>query len=635
MTREEQLDFCRKCKNRKFDNEQGIICRLTDAKADFEDECPSFELDPYVKDKNHDPQLEAPSHEIIKNLSNQSLDIFKPYQDFSSAIFGGSLVAFIGALLWAVITVATEYQIGFMAIGIGLLVGHSVRYFGAGVDQKFGILGAILALVSCLLGNLFAQIGFVAQAEGISFLLALKLFDYSLVPEIYAQTFGVMDILFYGIAIGEGYKFAFRSISKDDLSEIKAGSFNPEPSGYNVRKIVVGISIVVFGALLFLINQGAEGEVTFKYEDGSVMSQGEYESGKEHGLWKYWYPSGKLQLEANFDNGTPHGPWNWYFESGSPSSINNYYKGMLHGFNANYHFTGVLSDSGRYVNGRLQGPWAYYTESGRLMVKGSFERDYQQGKWVTFYENGQKSTEGSYLEGDKTGPWNYWAENGQKISELFHEKNNNQYLNSWNKDGVQVVKNGEGTYSEYHENGKVSLQGEVKNKRPSGTWTFYYENGDKMEEGVFENNTYRVINTWKTDGKMGVKDGNGLYEKFDGSGYLAIEKGTITDGLRTGTWENINESTGEVSVQVNYVNGKLEGPYFEYSEDASLVTKGTMKDNERHGEWVWMYDTGEVECTVTYEKGKKQGEQPFYNHAGEVMRVEIYKDGQLIEEKVH
>lgn len=43
MTREEQLRYCKVCKNQKFDLQQGIICSLTNTKADFEDSCDSFE----------------------------------------------------------------------------------------------------------------------------------------------------------------------------------------------------------------------------------------------------------------------------------------------------------------------------------------------------------------------------------------------------------------------------------------------------------------------------------------------------------------------------------------------------------------------------------------------------------------
>ncbi len=42
ITRDQQLVYCRVCKNQKFDLQQGIICGLTGRHADFEGTCPSF-----------------------------------------------------------------------------------------------------------------------------------------------------------------------------------------------------------------------------------------------------------------------------------------------------------------------------------------------------------------------------------------------------------------------------------------------------------------------------------------------------------------------------------------------------------------------------------------------------------------
>ncbi|MEN8125980.1 MAG: DUF4328 domain-containing protein [Bacteroidota bacterium] len=45
MTREEQLEFCKRCTFRKMDMKQGLICNLRGQKATFQDECPDYEVD--------------------------------------------------------------------------------------------------------------------------------------------------------------------------------------------------------------------------------------------------------------------------------------------------------------------------------------------------------------------------------------------------------------------------------------------------------------------------------------------------------------------------------------------------------------------------------------------------------------
>ncbi len=42
MTREERLRFCKLCKNRKMDFQQGLLCNLTGKHADFEGSCSKF-----------------------------------------------------------------------------------------------------------------------------------------------------------------------------------------------------------------------------------------------------------------------------------------------------------------------------------------------------------------------------------------------------------------------------------------------------------------------------------------------------------------------------------------------------------------------------------------------------------------
>lgn len=51
MTREEQLKFCSVCQHRKMDMGQGLICELTNAKADFEEKCENYLEDAEKKQK--------------------------------------------------------------------------------------------------------------------------------------------------------------------------------------------------------------------------------------------------------------------------------------------------------------------------------------------------------------------------------------------------------------------------------------------------------------------------------------------------------------------------------------------------------------------------------------------------------
>ena len=220
MRRDEQLAFCKKCSNRKMDVQQGLLCNLTGEKATFTNECPDFNLDPTVKVELNDTEpLE--NQDIKAKLSTDAYERLRIEQNLPMAIISGSIAGLIGAILWGVITVATNYQIGYMAIAIGAGVGFSMRYFGKGVDQIFGISGGLIAILSCAVGNFLSVMGFVAQAEGLGYFETLTRFDYSFLIPVMTETFSAMDILFYAFAGYEGYKFAFRVFTEKELSTVK------------------------------------------------------------------------------------------------------------------------------------------------------------------------------------------------------------------------------------------------------------------------------------------------------------------------------------------------------------------------------------------------------------------------------
>ena len=104
-----------------------------------------------------------------------------------------------------------------MAIAIGFMVGYAIRYYGKGIDIIFGVLGAILSLCGCLLGNFLSIVGFAASSEGMGYIEVLTSIEYSLIPALIIDTFNPMDLLFYSLAIYEGYKFSFREIKQEDV----------------------------------------------------------------------------------------------------------------------------------------------------------------------------------------------------------------------------------------------------------------------------------------------------------------------------------------------------------------------------------------------------------------------------------
>lgn len=178
-----------------------------------------------MTNSNQEPEeIKAEDHDQTSQVIDQDklklyIEKLKLEQNLIGGLLFGAAASIIGAIAWAVITVITKYQIGYMAIAVGFLVGYAVRYQGKGIDQIFGISGAILALLGCLLGNYLSIIGFIANQENLGYFQTLMLIDLNLIPEIMSESFQPMDLFFYGLAIYEGYKFSFRTFTEQELAD--------------------------------------------------------------------------------------------------------------------------------------------------------------------------------------------------------------------------------------------------------------------------------------------------------------------------------------------------------------------------------------------------------------------------------
>ena len=141
-------------------------------------------------------------------------------QNLAMGVLGGIGAAALGAWVWAMVAYYTDYQIGWMAIGVGFLVGYSVRQFGKGVDTSFGVIGAVFSLAGCLAGNLLTVCVFIAKEEGVEVTAVLSQLDFETAVEMLVETFNPMDILFYGFALYYGYRNSFYRISDEKLKEL-------------------------------------------------------------------------------------------------------------------------------------------------------------------------------------------------------------------------------------------------------------------------------------------------------------------------------------------------------------------------------------------------------------------------------
>lgn len=132
-----------------------------------------------------------------------------------SAFVMGAIACVVAGAIWAGITIATGYQIGWIAIGVGFLVGTVIRIAARGSDALiYGAIGAVFAVLACFLGDFFYVVSLYAEADDVGLMTAL--FNLGNWADGISATISYvatdpMTWLFYGLAGWEGYYIPCKS----------------------------------------------------------------------------------------------------------------------------------------------------------------------------------------------------------------------------------------------------------------------------------------------------------------------------------------------------------------------------------------------------------------------------------------
>jgi hypothetical protein len=221
ITREQQVAYCKKCTLRLMDFNQGLLCSLTGQKASFTHECPDFTQDESVKEFDFEPKETFQAIDEALKISPEVMEYLKSDQNVMAGVLSGILAGLAGASMWCAFSVFTGWQISYLAMLIGAGVGFAFALFGKIVEKKIAYLSAFIALLSVVIGNFLVIIGLYASYYDLKFFEVLASFDFRLFPDVMIETFQVLDILFYAVAMALGYKFAFRKITKAKIREIE------------------------------------------------------------------------------------------------------------------------------------------------------------------------------------------------------------------------------------------------------------------------------------------------------------------------------------------------------------------------------------------------------------------------------
>lgn len=213
--------------------------------------------------------------------------------------------------------------------------------------------------------------------------------------------------------------------------------------------------------------------VKLYHENGQLKETGlllRREKLLKDGNWKTYYPNGIMKSYFQYANGEKTGRWIHYYQNGNILEISYYNADQLNGPYKFYDSLGGLLEQGEYFQNVRTDAWTSQPENVEdendiekeiYSLDGSLEKGVETlsdgRKKVTFFQNGVLRKVG-YLKNKKPDSlWTFYDQHRQKKKELLYRDSIRLLLNHWDANGIQDVKQGNGSILVYErENGKVS-----------------------------------------------------------------------------------------------------------------------------------------------------------------------------------
>lgn len=134
-------------------------------------------------------------------------------------------------------------------------------------------------------------------------------------------------------------------------------------------------------------NETNTAKVEFYSVEGALESSGEMNGEKRTGKWLFYLSDGTTVVSVeHYSNGILNGEAKTYYRNGKITESLNYKNGNLEGNVKRFSDEGVLLDDLNYVNGKLHGVAKYYNTFGKLRAIGNYENDLKVGDWQ-YFEN--------------------------------------------------------------------------------------------------------------------------------------------------------------------------------------------------------------------------------------------------------
>jgi antitoxin component YwqK of YwqJK toxin-antitoxin module len=239
--------------------------------------------------------------------------------------------------------------------------------------------------------------------------------------------------------------------------------------------------------------------------------------------------------------------------------------------------------------GELNGVYTSFFIDGTVKSQGTFKNNISTGKWSYYFASGELRMVGDVINGKNNGPWEYYYESGGKKME--GQLVNGKRFGNW------VI---------YNTSGGKQSEGKFDGNTRIGIWKYYAPSGglkatEEMKDDYADYTEYYISGEIKSTGKNfdGKKEGEWFYYFEDAS---LQAKGNYREGKKFGSWKYYNES-GTINAEGNYINDLTDGVWIHYFETGGIKTKGKLYKGQKDGDWSLYYSDGKLKGEANYQLG--------------------------------
>lgn len=142
-------------------------------------------------------------------------------QSFTYGLFAGLITIVVFSMLWVALSSLTNRVFPWMTVLLGAMLGFAVRRAGRGVDWRFPVLAAALALLGALLANIVVAASYTAETFGTGTLQVLRAVTSMTWPVFFDEVLTAADF-FYGLmAAGLAAFLANRQLTRSQYYALR------------------------------------------------------------------------------------------------------------------------------------------------------------------------------------------------------------------------------------------------------------------------------------------------------------------------------------------------------------------------------------------------------------------------------